>query len=447
MTIRLRLTLWYGFAIALTIALVLVVVWLRFASDLRSSLEEALSVQVADATAAVNGGSKLREDPARPGIFTLVIDASGSVVARSQTAPETIGTVPLGGSTWRPPGGAADMLLFAGAARDGSTVVAGSSLAGLQNEVGRLAVLLLVVGGCAAGASLAGGWLLARRALEPVDVLVEEAERIHAAVGTLGRRLKTPNAEDELGRLAATMNEMLDRVEQSLQRQRTFVASASHDLRTPIAALRVELELALRSGASDGDLRAAIEGALGDAVRLGRLADGLLLLASMEDTGRAATAEPVDVDRLVAEVAGRAAAARPEQRVALDLRIEPTTFVTDRVRLEQALGNLVGNAVHHSPLGGTVTVHARHTVADTPGGTAQPVLEVDVLDRGPGVEPGRVDTLFIPFTRSPGPGGGAGLGLATAAAAVRALGGGIGYRQRPGGGAWFWFRIPVPGPG
>jgi two-component system OmpR family sensor kinase len=298
------------------------------------------------------------------------------------------------------------------------------------------------VGGLAAAASVAGGWWLARRALAPVGVLVDEADRIHDAA-TLGRRLHTPNADDELGRLAETLNRMLGRVERTLQRQRTFVAAASHDLRTPIAALRMELELALRPGATNEQLRTAIEAALGDVGRLGRLADDLLDLAAVEESGRAVSAEPVDLGALVTEVAGRAAAAAAARDVRLDLDVDDGTLVTDRVRLAQALSNLVSNAVRHSPPGGAITVRARRSAGGNLDEGRQPVLEVDVLDGGPGVEPTRIGMLFVPFAQHPDRRDGAGLGLAMADAAVRALGGRIGYRERPGGGAWFWFRVPA----
>ncbi len=444
MTIRRRLTLWYGFAIAATIALVAVIVWFQYSHDLRSSLQEALAVQVADVSAAIKGGGwepALREDPARPGIFTLVLDRSNHIIERSHNAPTTIGQVPFEGSTWVS-GGTANVALYAAPTTNGRTVIAGSSLAGIDDQLRGLAGLLFLVGGIAAAASLAGGWWLARRALAPVGVLVDEADLIHDNAPTLGLRLHTPNPDDELGHLAATLNHMLSRVEHSIQRQRSFVATASHDLRTPIAALRIELELALRPGASGEQLREAIEDALGDVGRLGRLADDLLDLAAVEDTGRPVAAEPVDLGPLVAAIAGRATAAEPERRVEMDLEVDEGMLVTDRMRLEQALSNLVLNAVRHSPPGGAVTVRARRSDDTDLADGAQPVLEVDVLDRGPGVEPTRIGMLFVPFGQPPDRDDGAGLGLAVADAAVRALGGHIGYRERPGGGAWFWFRVP-----
>lgn len=449
MTIRLRLTLWYGVAIAATVVLVGAMVWIRFAGEARSMLEETLAVQVADVTASIDAGERvpvLREDPARPEIFTMVMDSSGTVIARSRNAPTSIGPVAPGKSTWRPPGATADDVLFAGTARSGQTIIAGSSLARSNADLERLAGLLVTATALASAASLAGGWLLARQALAPVSALVSAGDEIHESGGPLGRRLQAPHERDELGQLAAAMNRMLDRVERSLQRQRTFVAVASHDLRTPIAALRIELELLLRHSATADELRASLEGALEDVIGLGQLADDLLGLAAAEGTGRPVTLVPVDVGALAAQVADRVLAATPDAGVAVDLHIQDAWLATDHVRIEQVLANLLGNAVVHSPPGETVTVSAHRVIEHKGRGTAPPMLEVDVLDRGPGVDASLVGDLFVPFARSDGRDGGVGLGLATADAAVRALGGRIGYRPRPGGGSWFWFRVPAVDP-
>ena len=122
--------------------------------------------------------------------------------------------------------------------------------------------------------------------------------------------------------------------------------------------------------------------------------------------------------------------------------IDDAVVLIDRVRLSQALVNLLSNAVRHDPNGDGVVVRARRVTQLGSTGASES-LELDVLDRGPGVPHDMVDTLFMPFAHSRVDGSGAGLGLATAAAAVRSLGGRIGYRDRPGGGAWFWIRVPT----
>jgi len=455
MTIRVRLSLWYGFAIAITVGVVAAVVWFRFASDLHAGLEEALAIQVADTRAALmsdaralSAADSLREDPARPGIFTVIQDQAGHVLAASRSAPTGLPPIAPGDTTWRAAGATSDTALYAERLAHGTMIIGGSSLVRIDAEQGQLAGLLLAVGATAAAVSLAGGWFLAGRALRPVTTMVDEAERIREAPESWGRRLHAPNARDEIGRLAATLNRMLDRVEHSVRRQRAFVASASHDLRTPIAALRMELELALRSDAPTEDLLTAIREALGDAERLGVLAEDILGLAAAEERGRPPEFVAVGIPALVEAAAARCAVSGARRAVAIDLEVEATTVLTDRVRVEQAIANLVDNAVRHSPPGADVTIRARCT-ADGDGASSSPgpprsMLDVDVLDRGPGVAASAIGMLFVPFGPRRGVDGtGAGLGLATAEAAIRTLGGRIGYRSRPGGGAWFWFRVPV----
>jgi two-component system OmpR family sensor kinase len=445
MTIRTRLAVWYGIAIAITVSGVSVAVWFRNGAELRSAVDEALAVQAADASAnfsAGDGAGALAEDPARPGIFTLVFGRQGTVLGASRSAPQGLTLPHLGVSTWQPPGQPSATALYAMASRDGAVVVAGKSLAPIDDEMSRLADVLAATTAIAMVVSIAGGWLLARRALAPIARITAEADRIDAAEPRLAVRLQAPNPHDELGRLAATLNRLLDRVDQSIHEQRAFVAAASHDLRTPIAALRMELELALRQGADAEELRAAVASALGDVRRLGSLADGLLSLATSEADGRVPDPEPVALRPLFDDAVRLARGAAEGRDAEVQQDVEDAVVLVDRVRLSQAVVNLISNAVRHDPTGRGVQVRARRVTMI--GGTGSgDSLEVDVLDRGPGVPEHMVATLFTPFAHPRLGNQGAGLGLATAAAAVRSLGGHIGYRDRPGGGAWFWLRVPT----
>jgi signal transduction histidine kinase len=445
MTIRLRLAVWYGLAIAVTVSAVSVVVWLRQSAELRVSVDEALAVQAADAAGNVDAGdgaSALAEDPARPGIFTIVFDRRGRIVGASRSAPSALPEPPAGGSTWRGPTARSATELNAVSTRDGGLVVAGASLASVDDAMTHLAGVLAVTTAAAVLVSIGGGWLLGRRALAPIAQITAEANRIDAAEPRIALRLAAPNPRDELGLLAETLNRLLDRADRSVREQRAFVAQASHDLRTPIAALRMELELALRPERTPEELRAAISEALGDVRRLGGLADELLALAAASADGRASHVEPVAVRQLVEDAVRLARGASVDQTPTITQDVEDTTLLVDRVRLTQALVNLLSNAAHHDPTGDGIVVRA-HRVPSTNTALAGVALDVEVLDRGPGVPAELVPTLFTPFARPRIGLPGASLGLATAAAAVRSLGGRIGYRDRPGGGAWFWFEVPT----
>ena len=238
---------------------------------------------------------------------------------------------------------------------------------------------------------------------------------------------------------------MLDRVADALRRQRTFVAAASHDLRTPIAALQAELELAEDSRTPEEDLRHAVSAAHADAVRLGELAAALLDLATVDADGRSLVRSPVRIDELLESVARRVQPFARAHGTRVTQTVPHRLVRIDRVRLERALTNLIVNAITYGPPGGEVEVLGEFDTVLEPGSDESATqLLIEVLDRGPGIPPEFASRLFEPFHRGPnavGPGNG--LGLATAAAAVRAHHGSIGFEPRSGGGTRFWIRLPV----
>jgi two-component system, OmpR family, sensor kinase len=226
-----------------------------------------------------------------------------------------------------------------------------------------------------------------------------------------GGRLPLPETRDEIRRLGETLNEMLERLDAGLQRERRFVGDASHELRTPLALLRTELELALRRARTPEQLEAAIRSAREEVERLIRLAEGLLVL----DRSGAAALQLADLDArtLLDAVARRFAGRAAEDGRAIEVR-GGGAFPGDRDRLEQALGGLVDNAL----------VHGRGAVrleAERDGG----LLELRVADEGEGFPPDFVPRAFERFSRadSARTSGGAGLGLAIVDAVARAHGG------------------------
>ena len=447
MTIRTRLALIYVGAIVVTIGLVGVLVWWQLGTALRSALDQTLETRAAAAVTGLenNGQSGLQEGDAAgpPGVFVVVLDGRGQIVDATAGVPAgfvvpsaglTTADVVAGGSTYATHTVTGD---------GGLRVVAGSDLTAISATLDRLARSLVVVGAIAAIASLAGGWWIAGRALRPVALITAEASQISAV--DIERRLPVPSRNDELRALATTLNAMLDRVADALRRQRTFVAAASHDLRTPIAALQAELELAEDARTTDEELRAAVRAAHGDAVRLGDLATGLLDLAAADANGRALVRSPVRADLLVESVARRVAPVAHERDVSLSRSAPGRLIRVDRVRLEQALTNLVVNAITYGPEHGEVEINACFDdAADPAPKETETLLTIEVLDRGLGVPAEFADRLFEAFHRGPNAAGlGTGLGLATAAAALKAHHGSIGYESRPDGGTRFWIRLPV----
>jgi len=442
MAIRARLTIWYGAVLAAIVVVLGVVVWLSAAALFRGSVDEALHVQAADVRAVMDqtGMFDVRQlDPAQPGIFTAIFGPRGELRTRSRGFPQLARTPPVGVVTDQPTASGVPLALFAASAPGGEIVVVGTSLAGVNRDLVSLATLLVVVGVGGVLASLAGGWLLAGRALAPVSRLTQEVTSIGA--GDLERRLPAPLRLDEIGRLTVTLNGMLDRVAASVGRERAFVSAASHDLRTPIATLRTELELAGRARDDPEAMTAAIRDAHADAVRLSHLAADLLGLAEAEATGRELVRRPVALRDLVDAAVARVAPLAVERSIDVRPIASPAVVDVDRVRLEQALVNLLANAIREAPEGSRIDVEATVTAA---AATDEAKVRIAVFDRGPGVPASIRHVLFVPFaTRARGRTEGTGLGLATAAAGVRAHGGTIAYRDRPGGGAEFAFEVPA----
>ena len=331
-----------------------------------------------------------------------------------------------------------DARLLAVRLADDRALVVGASLDDQQEALARLAALMAVGGPLVLVLAGAVGWVVAGAALRPVERMRIEADAISASEP--GRRLPPAGTGDEVARLGETLNEMLDRLEQALQRERRFVDEASHELRTPLANMRVELDLALRRARTSEELEAALRSAADETDRLVRLAEDLLVLARA-DRGRVPVRrEEVDVAELVGgEVDAFAPRAR-QAGVTIEARV-PTGLRSslDPLRVRQAVGNLLDNALRFTPPQGTVTVEAVR---------ANGFLWLEVRDTGEGFSATFLRNAFEPFARPdasrsrPDRDAGSGLGLAIVRAVAEAHGGTVEAANRPEGGAVVRLLIP-----
>lgn len=299
------------------------------------------------------------------------------------------------------------------------------TLRSLRNE-------LLIAGPIALLLATIAGYALAGLALRPVDSMRRRAAAISAE--TPGERLPVPQTGDEIERLGETLNEMLARLEAALERERDFVADAGHELRTPLALLRTELELALRHGGSPEELRTAVRTSSEEVDRLAQLAEDLLLIARSDRGRLPLRLEELDASELLGSVARRfewraeEAGRRLSSDDAAGLQV-----LGDRIRLEQALGNLVENALRHGR--GEVRLSAA---------AADGVVELHVVDEGDGFSPEFLERAFERFTRSDQARsrGGAGLGLSIVRVIAEAHGGNAHAANRDGSGVDVWISLP-----
>jgi signal transduction histidine kinase len=433
--LRLRVTIAFAVCSAVVLSGFALYLHARLASELDASVHSGLRQRASD---LVGQGETAR--PGRGGLIepgddlAQVLDRDGKVVAAApgfEEAPlltaSELAQVQDRAITFRHDQVHDDGPIELLAAPSGDRiVVVGASLEDRDEALASLATLLAIGLPIALLLAAGAGFVVAGSALRPVELLRARAEAIGG--GTLGERLPVPRADDEIRRLAETLNGMLDRLESAFDRERAFVADASHELRTPLTRLKAELELAGREGRTADELSAAVRSAAEETERLVRLAEDLLVLARADRGRLPLRPEPLFAADLLDRVRARNAPHVTAEADA-DLQLEG-----DPLRLEQALGNLVDNARRHG--GGDVTLSAEH---DATG-----AVVLHVRDQGPGIpQPFRAHA-FERFSRADearGEDGGTGLGLAIVRAIARAHGGDAGIDEAPGGGADAWIRV------
>ncbi|PSM38309.1 two-component sensor histidine kinase [Streptomyces dioscori] len=308
------------------------------------------------------------------------------------------------------------------------TVHAGAPLTAEQEAVSTALTVMLIGFPLLLAVVALVTWLVTRRALRPVEDIRGEMAAITASED-LTRRVPVPDTHDEVARLARTTNETLAALEQSVERQRRFVADASHELRSPIASLRTQLEV----GAAHPELL-DVDGAVEDTVRLQRLAADLLLLARLDAGERPADAR-FDLVALVRAEAGQRVGDRVAVTVTADT-VDSLHVSGSRGQLARVLGNLLDNAQRHTRT--SVSVGVRRV--------GEWVL-LEVADDGAGVPVAERERVFERFVRldeaRARDDGGAGLGLAIARDVAVRHGGALTVRGASAGGALFELRLPV----
>lgn len=424
--VRLRITLAVGvaFAVALTCAAAFLVARQRIA--LTNDLETTARLRADDLVAALNSGSLPSSIaiPLEDGSFVQIVDSAGSVVRSSHNiqgearvaafsggaahaTARTMRHLPIGDTPFR-----VVAEISQGKGTD-FTVYVGTSLEPVERAVHDL-LAALALGAPGLIAIVVGlTWLAVGRALRPVEQIRSEVASITER--DLHRRVHEPATTDEIGQLAKTMNMMLGRLEDAADRRRRFVADASHELRSPLAAMRAQLEVNL-AHPRDADWQPTQEAVLSDTLRMQRLVDDLLDLADLDRPASPVRRETLDIDEIVLAEARRIST---RGKVLVEAReVGAVQAVGDRDSLTRAVRNLLDNAERH----------ARRTVniAVTDHGAT---LQIRVSDDGDGVTEADRERIFERFARADpsraSQEGGHGLGLAIARDIVNAHGGSL----------------------
>ena len=430
--LRLRLTLAFAIAMAVVIAVLGAFLYVELRATLDEQIDQNLRTR-ASAVEALAPGFRMVNDE---GFAEVVVRPRGAIItpdelARARQEPDGIFLARDGA-----PGVDSGPVRIFARPGDRGVVVVGASLDDRDEALTSFVRRLGLGGPIALLLASIAGYLLAGATLRPVEAMRRRAAEISATVD--GRRLPEPAGDDEIARLARTLNAMLARLEAGLERERRFAAEASHELRTPLASLRAELELALRRPRTNEELRAAIGSAAEETDRLTVLAEDLLVLARSDEGALRLERQPLAAGELLDSVAGRFAARAGDAGVELEVDAPAgLEAVGDRARLEQALGNLVDNALRHGA--GPVRLEAER---------ANGSVALRVSDAGAGFADDMLPRAFERFSRADGArsGSGAGLGLAIVAAIAQAHGGRASAANRPGGGAEVTLVLPVSPP-
>jgi heavy metal sensor kinase len=453
--IRIRVTAAFAIAMAAVLAASGLFLYLRLSSHLALALDRELRLRAQDLTALVHDpNASLVHDSAsrfveRGESYAQLLTPTGRVLDATRPLGRTpvLSRLQLAEAGRKPiyidrpsvPGLDEPSRVLATSVRSAGRPLVLAVGATVQDRAETLASFrdeLLVAGPLALILAAAAGYFLAGLSLKPVESMRRRAAAISAE--TPGERLPVAPTGDELERLGTTLNEMLSRLEAAVARERDFVADAGHELRTPLALLRTELELAWRHAGSADELREAVRRSSREVERLAQLAEDLLLIARSDRGRLPLQIETLHVAEVYAAVRDRVAWRADAQGTDVVVAADDALVRGDRLRLEQALTNLVDNSLRY----GAGTIRLATSTADGE-------LRLHVRDDGPGFPDGFRERAFERFTRADGARGrgGAGLGLAIVRTIAEAHGGSA-HASSGDRGTDVWISLPAsPGGG
>lgn len=458
LSIRAKLTIWYLSLAALVLIAFAVAIYLYFSNGLLNVIDASLHSH-AERFAQAVGHPSASEEPSQPGVlmlvpqFVSVLDREGKVTdqipdAEGHEVPVIKPALERAKSEWKPqfdevslsPTEHARIITWPARDEDGEMffVVVGQSLRDVQRAEKQLLLLLAVSNPIALLLAGLGGLWLASRTLSPVDRLTRAAERIGR--GNLTERVEEPRSRDEIGRLAATFNQMIFRLQQAFERERRFTGDASHELKTPLAVMRGDMEVALRRERTPEEYQRVLKSSLEEIERLTKLTEDLLTLARSDADQSVLEHEQVQLDQLAAEAREHLAPLAESAGISLTYEPPASSVVVegDPKRLQQLLVNLLDNAIKYTPPGGSARLSL--SVKDSSA-------VIEVSDSGRGIPDSALPHIFERFYRQTDPRDsrvtGFGLGLAISKWIADAHGGSIEADSREGIGSRFVVTLPL----
>ncbi len=462
MSLRLRLTLTYGVVLIVVVGLFAGVLFVSLQRALSAEMDRRLQVRASQVELTIwpGSGPLKREEltsahldlsPVEalkaPSVYVQVLDPFGEVIAHSSNLNDMalpvetngLNKALLGESSFGDTFAEDDhpVRMLSVPVRVGSEVVGilqvGQSRQPLRDTLEDLSRLLLILGAGAVGAAGLICWLVADRALRPLHLIADRAAVI-AARRDFGSRVEAVRQRDEVGKLAQTVNDLLDTVEDTLRQHREFVADASHELRNPLLALQANIEVLPRIEDETAQAECLAD-ARDQTQRLARLVQDLLLLARAE-ANQLLEFDAVSLSEVLQRAAYEASLRAGDRAVKID-RCEDIQILGDRIRVTQMLNNLVDNALRHTRSDGTITLSLWRE-------NNWAVLEV--ADDGEGIAEEDLPRIFDRFFRAAHARSdqrGAGLGLAIVKHLAEAHGGSITVSSEPGRGSSFSIRLPL----
>jgi len=439
-TLRTRVTLAAGLAVLLAVLAMSTAVYLVERGNLRDQIDQSLIAEITHGSTGADEHGVRPETTTAPEHLPLVRDAFMQEIDRDGEVVNTFDNrpLPVTSGVMAVARGQREAALFDAdvdgspvriyvAATDNGALQVGRSLSEVEDALERLVWTLVAISGAAVALAALVGRLVAAVAVAPVHRVAKAADTV-ARTKDLSQHIAVPGGDD-LGRLAASFNTMLDALSGSLAQQRQLVADASHELRTPLATVRTNVEVLTRADELEPDDKAAL---IADTVaqlgELTRLVGDLVELARGDGPEEPFTIVDLDdLTRRVVEVAGR-----NHPSITLRLEVTPRSLIRGaRPRVWRAVSNLIDNAAKWSPQGAVVEIAVRNAT-------------VSVRDQGPGIDPADLPHIFDRFYRSPHARSmpGSGLGLAIVKQVADSHGGTVTTDAAPDGGALFTLRFP-----